>query len=41
MKGKHFPKLDKLGYPWWVDALPLFFWIDEEFKEWLLEEDMV
>ena len=41
MKGKHFPKLDELGYPWWVDELPLFFWTDEELKEWLLEIDMI
>ena len=36
MKSKHFQKLDKLGYPWWVD-LPLFFWTDEELKEFLVE----
>ena len=34
---KRLVEMDKLGYPWWVDGLPLFFWLDEELREWLLK----
>ena len=38
---KHFAERDELGYPWWVDELPMFFWIDEEFKEFLYEIEVL
>jgi len=41
MKDKHFTELNKLGYPWWVKGLPLFFWTDEELKEFLHEIEVL
>ena len=34
-------KLDELGYPWWVDGLPLFFWLDEELKDFLRDIEVL
>lgn len=41
MRDEHFAKRDELGYPWWVEELPLHLWTDEELKEFLYEEEVL
>ena len=38
---KRLVEVDELGYPWWVDGLPLFFWLDEELKDFLRDIEVL
>ena len=38
---KRLIEVDELGYPWWVDALPMLFWLDRELKEFLWDIEVL